>query len=77
MELRQGRQITMPIGEGVNGRLFNVVGDAIDGLPALSQEGGLPIHREALKFDQLSTSAEILFTGIKVIDLIEIGRAHV
>ena len=69
--IAQGRQITMPTGEGVNGRLFNVVGDAIDGLPTLSKDKGLPIHREAPKFDQLSTSAEVLFTGIKVIDLIE------
>ncbi|MDL1912916.1 MAG: F0F1 ATP synthase subunit beta [Bergeyella sp.] len=66
-----GRQITMPVGEKINGRLFNVVGDAIDGLPEISKENGLPIHREAPKFDQLSTSAEVLFTGIKVIDLIE------
>jgi len=66
-----GNQITMPTGEGVYGRLFNVVGTAIDGLPALSKEGGLPIHREAPKFDQLTTSAEVLFTGIKVIDLVE------
>lgn len=66
-----GRQITMPIGEEVNGRLFNVVGDAIDGLQELSKDNGLPIHREAPKFDQLSTSAEVLYTGIKVIDLIE------
>jgi F-type H+-transporting ATPase subunit beta len=61
----------MPIGEAVNGRLFNVVGDAIDGLKDISKEGGLPIHRPAPKFDQLSTSAEVLFTGIKVIDLVE------
>jgi F-type H+-transporting ATPase subunit beta len=66
-----GNPITMPIGEAVNGRLFNVVGDAIDGLQNISKEGGLPIHRPAPKFDQLSTSAEVLFTGIKVIDLIE------
>ena len=66
-----GNQITMPTGDGVNGRLFNVVGNAIDGLPNLSKDGGLPIHREAPKFDQLSTSAEVLFTGIKVIDLVE------
>ena len=66
-----GKQITMPVGEEVNGRLFNVVGDAIDGIQTLSKEGGLPIHREAPKFDQLSTSAEVLFTGIKVIDLVE------
>ena len=67
----QGQQITMPTGEAVYGRLFNVVGGAIDGLPEVSREAGLPIHREAPKFDQLSTSAEVLFTGIKVIDLIE------
>lgn len=66
-----GNPITMPIGEAVNGRLFNVVGDAIDGLQDISKEGGLPIHRPAPKFDQLSTSAEVLFTGIKVIDLVE------
>ncbi len=66
-----GQQITMPVGEGVNGRLFNVVGDAIDGIQNLSKEGGLPIHRPAPKFDQLTTSAEVLFTGIKVIDLVE------
>ncbi len=66
-----GRQITMPTGENVYGRLFNVVGNAIDGLPEVSKDHGLPIHREAPKFNQLSTSAEVLFTGIKVIDLIE------
>lgn len=70
--IAQGRQITMPTGEGVYGRLFNVVGDAIDGIQDVSKEtGGLPIHREAPSFDQLSTSAEVLFTGIKVIDLVE------
>lgn len=69
--LSHGSQIMMPTGEAVNGRLFNVVGDAIDGLPSVSKEQGLPIHRDAPKFDQLSTSAEVLFTGIKVIDLIE------
>ena len=69
--ISQGRQITMPTGEAVYGRLFNVVGDAIDGIVQVSKENGLPIHREAPKFDQLSTSAEVLFTGIKVIDLVE------
>jgi len=66
-----GRQISMPIGDEINGRLFNVVGDPIDGLPDLPKENGLPIHRDAPRFDQLSTSSEILYTGIKVIDLIE------
>jgi len=69
--ISQGRQITMPVGDEVYGRLFNVVGDAIDGIAPVSKENGLPIHRDAPKFDQLSTSAEVLFTGIKVIDLVE------
>ena len=68
-----GAPIQMPIGEDVYGRLFNVIGDAIDGLGNLpkADKDGLPIHREAPKFEDLSTSTEVLFTGIKVIDLIE------
>ena len=68
-----GNPIQMPIGEAVNGRLFNVIGDAIDGIGNLpkTEKDGLPIHRDAPEFDQLSTSTEVLFTGIKVIDLIE------
>ncbi|HEX8334554.1 MAG TPA: F0F1 ATP synthase subunit beta [Segetibacter sp.] len=66
-----GRPITMPVGEGINGRLFNVTGDAIDGLPALSKAGGRPIHSKPPLFENLSTTSEILYTGIKVIDLIE------
>ncbi|MBT8284908.1 MAG: F0F1 ATP synthase subunit beta, partial [Flavobacteriaceae bacterium] len=68
-----GKAIQMPVGEDIYGRLFNVIGDAIDGLGDLPKEGknGLPIHREAPKFEDLSTSTEVLFTGIKVIDLIE------
>ena len=66
-----GSPILMPIGEKIKGRLFNVVGDAIDGIGSLSKEGGYPIHREAPKFEELSTSSEVLFTGIKVIDLVE------
>src|SRR5699024_7688510 len=67
-----GAPIQMPIGN-VYGRLFNVTGDPIDGMEAMPKEGkdGLPIHREAPKFDELSVSTEVLFTGIKVIDLIE------
>jgi len=63
--------ITMPIGDAINGRLFNVTGDAIDGLGNLDKTNGLQIHRESPKFEDLSTSSEILYTGIKVIDLIE------
>ncbi|MCW3123249.1 MAG: synthase subunit beta [Flavipsychrobacter sp.] len=66
-----GKAIAMPIGEQINGRLFNVTGDAIDGLPAPDKTGGRPIHNKPPKFENLSTSSEILFTGIKVIDLIE------
>ena len=71
-EVRElGAPITMPIGDAVNGRVFNVVGDAIDGLGNISKVGGLPIHRPAPRYEDLSTSSEVLFTGIKVIDLIE------
>jgi F-type H+-transporting ATPase subunit beta len=66
-----GSAIKMPIGEKIKGRLFNVIGEAIDGINVVSNEGGMPIHREAPKFDQLSTATEVLLTGIKVIDLIE------
>jgi F-type H+-transporting ATPase subunit beta len=68
-----GKAIQMPVGKDIYGRLFNVIGDAIDGLGNLPKEGenGLPIHRQAPKFEDLSTSTEVLFTGIKVIDLIE------
>jgi F-type H+-transporting ATPase subunit beta len=66
-----GQPITMPIGDQVKGRLFNVVGDAIDGIGDTDRKGGYSIHREPPRFEDLSTSKEILFTGIKVIDLIE------
>ncbi|UTW67654.1 F0F1 ATP synthase subunit beta [bacterium SCSIO 12643] len=67
----KGSAISMPIGEAVNGRLFNVIGDSIDGMPNLERTNELPIHRDAPRFEDLSTSSEVLFTGIKVIDLIE------
>ena len=62
-----GNPIQMPIGDEVYGRLFNVIGDAIDGLGNLPKAGeeGLPIHREAPAFDELSTSTEVLFTELK------------
>ncbi len=66
-----GTAIKVPTGDQIKGRLFNVVGEAIDGINVVDNSGGLPIHREAPSFDMLSTSTEILFTGIKVIDLIE------
>jgi F-type H+-transporting ATPase subunit beta len=66
-----GKAITMPVGDAIKGRLFNVVGQAIDGLPQVSNAGGYSIHRQPPRFEDLSTSQEVLFTGIKVIDLIE------
>jgi len=66
-----GANITMPVGDAIKGRLFNVVGNAIDGMPEVSKVGGASIHRQPPRYEDLSTSTEILFTGIKVIDLIE------
>ena len=67
-----GSPISMPVGEQIRGRLFNVVGAAIDGMtPMNTTEAGRSIHRSAPKFEELTTSAEPLYTGIKVIDLIE------
>ena len=69
--LSTGTGIKMPIGEKIKGRLFNVVGEAIDGINDVDNSEGLSIHREAPKFEDLTTATEVLFTGIKVIDLIE------
>ncbi|MFT2010632.1 F0F1 ATP synthase subunit beta [Pontibacter sp. 13R65] len=66
-----GGPIKMPTGEGIKGRLFNVIGEAIDGIPQPVSTGGLPIHRPSPRFEDLATSSEVLYTGIKVIDLIE------
>ncbi|UII21862.1 F0F1 ATP synthase subunit beta [Fulvivirga ligni] len=66
-----GAPINMPTGDDIKGRLFNVVGEAIDGIAQPSGTTSLPIHRPAPKFEDLSTATEVLFTGIKVIDLIE------
>lgn len=66
-----GAPISMPATDDIKGRLFNVVGDAIDGLPQLNKENGRSIHNQPPKFEDLSTASDVLFTGIKVIDLIE------
>ena len=66
-----GAPITMPVSDQVKGRLLNVVGETVDGMKTLSKEGSFPIHREPPKFEELKTSQEVLFTGIKVIDLLE------
>ena len=66
-----GKPIVMPIGEQIKGRLMNVTGEAIDGMPELTKEKGYPIHRRPPLYENLSTEKEVLYTGIKVIDLIE------
>ena len=66
-----GSPITMPAGEQIKGRMLNVIGRPIDGMNELSMEGSFPIHRNAPKFEELSTTKEVLSTGIKVIDLLE------
>jgi F-type H+-transporting ATPase subunit beta len=66
-----GGPITMPIGEQIKGRLMNVVGDSIDGMKGLDRKGAYSIHRDPPKFEDLTTVQEVLFTGIKEIDLLE------
>jgi F-type H+/Na+-transporting ATPase subunit beta len=66
-----GSPIKMPASENIKGRVFNVIGDAIDGMENLDKDSGISIHREPPKFEDLSTATEVLFTGIKVVDLIE------
>ncbi len=66
-----GQPISMPTGDQVKGRLFNVIGESIDGLGEVTSEKRYPIHNDPPRFEDLSTSKEVLYTGIKVIDLIE------
>ena len=66
-----GAPIMMPTGEQIKGRLLNVIGEPIDGIGKLDRNNGYPIHSKPPKFEDLSTDEEVLFTGIKVIDLIE------
>lgn len=66
-----GAPITMPVGAQIRGRVMNVTGDAVDGMKELDRKGAFPIHRDPPKFEDLKTSQEVLFTGIKVIDLLE------
>ena len=67
-----GTTITMPATDAVKGRLFNVIGDAIDGIQIpVSKVNGHSIHRKAPKYEDLATESQVLLTGIKVIDLLE------
>jgi F-type H+-transporting ATPase subunit beta len=65
-----GGPIAVPVGEKTLGRMFNVTGDAIDSKPAPQTEDKWSIHRSAPKFEEQATEAEILETGIKVVDLL-------
>lgn len=65
-----GAPISMPVGEDIRGRVFNVVGEPIDGIEPPKGERTYPIHRSAPEFKDLATSTEMLETGIKVIDLL-------
>jgi len=66
-----GAPISVPVGPNSLGRLINVIGQTIDGGPQIDSKYSWPIHRDAPKFEDLTTKAEILETGIKVIDLLE------
>ena len=66
-----GKPIAMPIGEEIRGRLFNVVGEPIDGMEPPKTTKSRPIHSSPPRYEDLSTSTEVLYTGIKVIDLLE------
>ena len=65
-----GAPIEVPVGDGVLGRMFNVLGEPIDGLGEVKADRKMPIHRSAPTFAQQQTGSEILETGIKVIDLL-------
>ncbi len=65
-----GAPISVPVGEEVLGRIFNVTGDVVDGKEAIKTKERYPIHRPAPSFSEQSTKAEVFETGIKVIDLI-------
>ena len=70
--LDTGKPISMPTGEAIKGRLFNVVGQAIDGIGEVPKgDTAYPIHRQPPSYENLATDKEVLYTGIKVIDLIE------
>lgn len=66
-----GEEIKMPMGDTVKGRLLNVVGEAIDGIGSVDNSGGYQVHNNPPVYKDLSTESEVLFTGIKVIDLLE------
>ena len=66
----KGKIISVPVGDATLGRIFNVLGEPVDNKPAPKDAPQLPIHRQAPSFEELESSAEILETGIKVVDLL-------
>jgi len=66
-----GKPISVPVGKNILGRMFDVLGEPIDNMPAPEVEKRLPIHRPAPRQEDLTTSAEMLVTGLKVVDLME------
>lgn len=69
--IASGQPISMPTGNEIQGRLFNVIGEAIDGIGKVTATKSRSIHQDPPLFENLTTKSEVLFTGIKVIDLIE------
>jgi F-type H+-transporting ATPase subunit beta len=69
--LSTGKAISMPVGDEIKGRLLNVIGEAIDGIGSITKDRSYEIHKDPPRFEDLSTEKEVLFTGIKVIDLLE------
>ena len=65
-----GAPISVPVGENTLGRMFNVLGEPIDGIDSPKDVQYFPIHRKAPQFEEQSTSTEMLETGIKVVDLL-------
>ena len=65
-----GAPIAVPVGEACLGRLFNVMGQAIDGLGAVETKESWPIHRPSPSFEERETTPQILETGLKVLDLV-------
>jgi len=65
-----GAPISVPVGPGVLGRILNVIGEPIDERGPIAATRYMPIHRDAPSFEEQSASAEILVTGIKVVDLL-------
>ena len=80
-----GGPVSVPVGKGTLGRVFNVLGDPIDGRGPVTTDERWPIHRHPPLLENLSSKTELFETGIKVVDLLtpfvrggkEIGRAHV